>query len=290
MIAFLEPRSIDDAVAALDRYGEDGRAVAGSTAVSLLLRSGLIQPRALISLGHLPGLRGIDRENGALRIGALVTHREVETSATVREALPVLAETFGTVANVRVRNAATVGGVLAEADYASDPPTALLALGASVEVRGPDGDRTIPIDAFFRGFYETALQPNELVHHMRVPILAPGIGAAYEKFVTRSSEDRPCVGVFAAVRLAEDGRTCTELRVAVGAAAETPQRFAGVEALAHGRPLAPDVVRAIGDAYAERIDTLSDLRGSAWYRTEMIRVWVQRAIAQALSRARRDRV
>jgi carbon-monoxide dehydrogenase medium subunit len=290
VIAFLEPRSIDDAVAALDSYGEDGRAVAGSTAVSLLLRSGLIQPRALVSLGHLPGLRGIHRENGVLRIGALATHREVEMSATVREALPVLAETFGSVANVRVRNAATVGGVLAEADYASDPPTALLALGATVEVRGPDGDRIIPIDAFFRGFYETALQSNELVHHVRVPILASGVGAAYEKFVTRSSEDRPCVGVFATVRLAEDGRTCAELRVAIGAAAETPQRFPSAEALAHGQRLEPDVLRAIGDAYAERIDTLSDLRGSAWYRTEMIRVWVPRAIDHALSRAKRDPV
>ena len=106
----------------------------------------------------------------------------------------------------------------------------------------------------------------------------------YEKFVTRSSEDRPCVGVFAALRMAADGQTCANLRVAVGAAAETPQRFPEVEALAHGQTLSDSLVRAVADAYAERIDTLSDMRGSAWYRTEMVRVWVRRAIEHARSR------
>src|SRR6185295_5939038 len=147
-----------------------------------------------------------------------------------------LAFTFGTVANVRVRNAATVGGVLAEADYASDPPTAFLALDASVEVASPGGARQIAIGDFFRGFYETALEPNEIVTHVRVPLPATGTSAVYEKFVTRSSEDRPCVGVFAALRVADDGR-CDELRVAAGAVAEVPQRFPDIEALAHGHEL-----------------------------------------------------
>ena len=157
----------------------------------------------------------------------------------------------------------------------------LVALDATVEVRGPDGSREVPSAEFFRGFYETALAPNELVTGVRVPLPAEGTRAVYEKFVTRSSEDRPCVGVFAAVRLADDGRTCAELRVAVGAASETPQRFPELEARAVGQPLEPELVQAIADGYAERIDTLADLRGSAWYRTEMVRVWVRRAIARA---------
>jgi carbon-monoxide dehydrogenase medium subunit len=284
-IAFLRPRSADEAVALLQAHGDDGRVIAGATAVTILLRQGLIHPTALISIGGLPGLNEIRRDNGALSIGALVTHRAVETSAVVRQLVPSLAETFGTVANVRIRNAATVGGVLAEADYASDPPAALLALDAIVEAVGPAGQRDIPIASFFRSFYETNLEANELVTGVRVPVPAPGTSAVYEKFVTRSSEDRPCVGVFAALRMTPDEQTCADLRIAVGAAAETPQRFPDVEALATGQTLSDEVIRAVADAYAERIDTLSDMRGSAWYRTEMVRVWVRRAIEHARSRA-----
>jgi carbon-monoxide dehydrogenase medium subunit len=285
MIAFLEPRSIAEAVGALDKYGGEARVVGGSTAITILLRNGLIHPRALVSLGGLPDLDGIVSDETSLRIGALVTHRQVETSACVRQALPALAETFGRVANVRVRNAATVGGVLAEADYASDPPTAFLALDATVEVAGPTGTRAIPTSEFTQGFYETALEPNEIVTHVRVPIPPARTVAVYEKFVTRSSEDRPCVGAFAAVRLAPNTRICEELRVAVGAVAEVPQRFSEVEQQARGHELDADVIQAVANGYAERVETLSDLRGSSWYRTEMIRVWVQRAIEHARRRA-----
>jgi len=281
VIAFLQPRSIDEAVAALDHYGEDARPVAGSTALTILLRQGLVQPKALVSLAGLPDMSSVQQENAALRIGALVTHRAIETSPLVREALPALADTFARVANVRVRNAATVGGVLAEADYASDPPTAFLALDAVVEVAGPAGVRSIPIGDFTRGFYETALTSSEIVTHLRVPIPSDGTAGVYEKFVTRSSEDRPCIGVFAAVRLGEDHKSCAELRVAVGAASEVPQRFKDIETLASGNYLDDDVIRTVADGYADRIETLSDLRGSAWYRTEMVRVWVRRAVERA---------
>jgi len=119
---------------------------------------------------------------------------------------------------------------------------------------------------------------------VRVPIPAVGTAAAYHKFVTRSSEDRPCVGAAALVRLADDG-SCADLRVAVGAAAETPQRYPDVEATAAGARLEPELLAEIADAYAERIETLDDMRGSAWYRTEMVRVWVRRAIESARDEA-----
>jgi aerobic carbon-monoxide dehydrogenase medium subunit len=275
-IAFLEPHTVHEAVALLDAHGDDARIIAGATAVSILLRQGLIHPSALISISKLPGLGDIRSSGGELHIGALVTHRHVETSALVRQMLPALAETFGTVANIRIRNAATVGGVLAEADYASDPPAAFLALDAVVHVLGPKGARRIPIADFVQGFYATALAPNELVTHVSLPIPSQPVRAVYEKFITRSSEDRPCVGVFAVVMA--DG-----VRVAVGAAAETPQRFPDIEAVAEGQPLTDRLIDAIADAYAERIDTLSDMRGSAWYRTEMIRVWVRRALQKAVA-------
>jgi carbon-monoxide dehydrogenase medium subunit len=280
-IAFVEPRSVEHAVECLESYGEDAKIVAGATALTIMLRQRLIHPKALVNITAVPGLSSIDTRDGHLHLGALVTHREVELSPVVRSTIPVLAEAFGVVANVRVRNVATVGGVLAEADYASDPPAVFLALDAEVEVIGPHGTRSIPAKEFFVGFYETALQPSEIVTGVRVPVLPEGTRAVYEKYVTRSKEDRPCLGAVAAVRMSADGSRCEDLRVAIGAAAEVPQRFTDLEALARGTSLEPDVVRTIADGYADRIDTLDDMRGSAWYRTEMIRVWVQRTIERA---------
>lgn len=283
-IRLLDAASVQDAVAALTHYGEEAKVVAGGTAVTLMLRQGLIQPAALVSIARIPGLRDISAEAGHLRLGALATHREVESSRTAREALPVLASTFGKVANVRVRNAATVGGVLAEADYASDPPCMFVALDAEVEIAGDEESRRVAAAAFFRGYYETVLAPNELVTGVRVPLLQPGTGAIYAKFQTRSSEDRPCVGVFAAVRLGAD-RRCEELRVAVGAATELPLRLPDVEAAARGRSVTEEVAREVADRYAEAASPISDLRGSSWYRKEMIRVWVRRAILAGAERA-----
>ena len=279
-MAFHEPGSLDEAIELLGDLGDEARIIAGGTALTIMLRQRLVAPAALIHIGLLPDLDAIAVDDGQLSIGALVRHRDVELSPVVRSRLPVLARTFGVVANVRVRNAATVGGVLAESDYASDPPAVFLALDAEVDVRGPAGARTIPIDDFFVAFYETAIAADEIITGIRVPLLPAGAGAVYEKFVTRSTEDRPCVGVAAVVGLDAEG-SCTDLRVAVGAAAETPRRFRDVEATARGARLSPERIAVIAEGYADRIEPLDDMRGSAWYRTEMIRVWVRRAIEHA---------
>lgn len=278
---FVVAESVDQAVGALQHYGDDATVVAGATAVTIMLQQGLIDPGAIVSIGGIDGLRGIELAGDELVLGALTTHREVELDPAVREALPIISSTFGMVANVRVRNAATVGGVVAEADYASDPPALLAALDAQVDVVGPDGERSVAFGDFLLGFYETALEPTEIVVRVRVPLLPAGSGSVYEKFTTRSSEDRPCVGVAAVARLEADGATCADLRLAVGAVAETPQRFDEIEAEARGHALDEELARTIADRYAERIDPLSDMRGSEWYRREVIRVWVRRAILGA---------
>lgn len=280
-LAFFQPRSVDEAVGVLDRLGDGAKVVAGGTALTIMLRQQLIAPDALVSIGGIPGLDTIERSGDALLLGSLVTHRQVETSPVVRRHLPTLADTFGKVANIRVRNAATVGGVMAESDYASDPPTVFLALDAEVEATGPAGTRTIPASDFFLAFYETALRPDEVLTGVRVPLPPPGAGTSYSKYVTRSSEDRPCVGVAALVRLEDGGDRCAELRVAVGAASEVPQRLPEVEATAAGEDLSDELLRSIADRYADAIDTLDDMRGSAWYRTEMVRVWVRRTVELA---------
>jgi aerobic carbon-monoxide dehydrogenase medium subunit len=283
-LAFHEPRTLGEAVGLLGELGDEAKILAGGTALTIMLRQRLIAPAALIHIGRLPDLAGITVDDGHLSLGALVRHRDVELSGTVVARLPVLAHTFGVVANVRVRNAATVGGVLAESDYASDPPAVFLALDAEVDVTGPGGVRSIPIADFFVAFYETSIAADEIVTGVRVPFLAPGSAAVYEKFVTRSSEDRPCVGVCAVVGF-DDRGSCSDLRVSVGAAAETPQRFPELEVTARGNRLEPELIASIADGYAQRIEPLDDMRGSAWYRTEMVRVWVRRAIEHAAAEA-----
>jgi len=285
-LSFLRPTSVEEAVAMLNEHGDEAKVVAGSTALTIMLRNRLIDPSVLVSIGRLPGLADISADDGHLTLGALATHRDVERSPVARERIPVLADTFHKVANVRVRNVATVGGVVAEADYASDPPAVFLALDAEIEAQGPNGKRTIPASEFFLSFYTTALAQNEIVTAVRVPVPQPGTRAVYEKFVTRSSEDRPCVGVAASIRLSADSGTTEDVRVAVGAASETPQRFRDLEQTAVGKEMTEDLARSIAEGYAERIDTLDDMRGSAWYRTEMIKVWVRRALMHALADAR----
>jgi carbon-monoxide dehydrogenase medium subunit len=279
--AYIEPRTIDECLDVLERYGEDARIVAGATAVTLMLRQGLIAPEALVSLRRLDELRRVELDDGVLRLGALVTHADVVRHPLVAETVPMLARSFAVVGNVRVRAAATVGGVVAEADYASDPPTALLALDAAVSARSSRGERMIPISEFFIGFYETALIEGELVTEVRVPVPPAGTSGVYEKFRTRSSEDRPCLGVAALVHRAADA-TCDDLRVAVGAASEIPFRRREIERAAIGEHISPGLAAEIGDAYASDIDTLDDARGSSDYRREIVRVWVKRAILAAV--------
>lgn len=282
-LELLEPRALDEAVAALGQHGDDAKIIAGGTALVLMLKNRLVAPEFLISLGRVSGLDTIRYEPGrGLRIGALATIRQAEISPVVREHFPTLAETFGKVANVRVRNAATVGGNVSEADYASDPPCVLMGLRARVIATGPHGSREIPATEFFRDFYETALEPDEIVTEIVVPEASKAAKQSYIKYVTRSSEDRPCIGTFAWVDAAADG-ACRELRVTLGAVANTPQEFPEAEALAQGQRLGDDLIRQIASHYAEHIDPLTDMRGSAWYRKQMAEVFVRRAIEEAIN-------
>jgi aerobic carbon-monoxide dehydrogenase medium subunit len=282
-IKLLQPTSLNEAVSLLSEHSDETKIVSGGTALVIMLRNRLIAPATLLSLGRLPELRSIRHEPGiGLRIGALVTIREAETSPLVREKHSVLAQTFGKVGNIRVRNAATVGGNLSEADYASDPPCVLVALRATVKARSANGEREIPLRDFFTGFYETVLAPDEILTELIVPDPAPGSRATYLKYVSRSSEDRPCVGMAVVFEKASDG-TCKDLRVVAGAVSETPQEIAATEAMARGNDLSASLIEQIADAYSTGIEPLSDLRGSAWYRKQIIRVMARRAMEQVLA-------
>ncbi|HVH90265.1 MAG TPA: xanthine dehydrogenase family protein subunit M [Candidatus Acidoferrum sp.] len=282
-IKFLQPKSLDEAVSLLAAEPAETKIISGGTALVIMLRNRLIAPSNLLSLRHLQELRTIRHEPGmGLRIGGLVTIREAEISPLVREKNLTLAQTFGRVGNVRVRNAATVGGNLSEADYASDPPCVLVALRATVRAKSIRGEREIPLAHFFKDFYETTLAPDEILTELIVPDPAPGSRSSYLKYISRSSEDRPCVGMAVVVNNEADG-SCQELRLVAGAVSEIPQEIESAETMARGKRLTDSLIEEIARAYAAGIEPLSDLRGSAWYRKQIIRVMARRAIQQAMA-------
>jgi carbon-monoxide dehydrogenase medium subunit len=231
-----------------------------------------------MSLRRLPELARITVQppGQTLEVGAMVTHRAIETSDLVRSRASLLAEACAQVANIRVRTQATLGGNLIAADYASDPPAALIALDARVRLRSAGSEEELPVRNFITGYYQTTLQPTQLLTEIIVPIPPPHSRGAYLKFKTRSSEDRPCLNVAALVSFEDSG--CREVRVVVGAAADRPQVVDEALELARGERLSRELIEEIAQAYGRAIEPIEDLRGSAWYRRQVIPVLVRRAL------------
>ena len=279
------PRTLEEALAILGEHGDDARVIAGGTALVTMMRQRLVRPGCLVSLRDVSGLDRIEVANGTLRLGALVTHREAETSPLVRERIPVLAETFRRVATVRIRHMATVGGALAHADPNQDPPVTLSALGARVQVSGAGGEREMAVGEFFRDYYESALEPGELVTGVSVPVPPAGSGASFVKFLPRTTDDYATVAVAAIVTL--DGDRCRDARIALGSVGVTPLRGRAAEALLSGERISQRLLDAAGEAVKAEVDPLSDHRGSAAYKREMAAVMVKRALTQAWEAARR---
>lgn len=284
MIAFsyLEPRSLDEALATLATYGDEAKAIAGGTGLVNLMKQRLVQPAYVVGLRRIGGLDEI-RDGSGLRIGALCTHRAIETSPLVQAHAPLLAETFRHVASVRIRNVATIGGALAHADPNQDPPPTLIVLGAQVRVRSQRGEREVPIDEFFTGYYETVLQPDELVTEVVIPPQPTGAGMVFLKFLPQTQDDYATVS--AAARVVMSGGRIAEARVAVGSAGPTPLRLVAVEDALRGQAPTPSVLRDAAALAAEAVDPTTDFRGSAAYKRDMAVVFVRRALEQAVARA-----
>ncbi len=274
-----EPRSLREAFALLERHGEGAHLLAGGTALLLLIRSGLLLPDHIISLQRIGGLREIGiSPDGGLEIGALVTHREIERSALVQRFFEPLAQTFGRVATVRIRNQGTLGGNLVHADPAGDPPPMLMALDARIVMASNAGPRTVPVCEFFTGLFETALQPGEIVTAVRIPPPSPRTRGTYVKFLPGSQDDYATVSV--AATLARDASgACSHVRIALGAVGATPLRARRAEAALLGSKPTRELLASSAALVMEEIDPLDDLRGSAAYKREMARVWTRRALA-----------
>ncbi len=236
-------------------------------------------PKTLVNLKKIKGASDIsyDAQTG-LRVGALAAIYDIEASPLVRQHCPVLAEACHVVANIRIRNMATIGGNLAHGDYQSDPPTVLVALDAVVELLSRAGTRRMKLSDFLKGSYETALEPGELVSALIVPPDGR-LRGTYTKFTTGSSEERPCVGV-AALATMEKG-ICAELRLVVGAVSPKPVRLEEAESMARGKKLTPELIERIAADASSRVEPIDDLRGTADYKRHLVNVLVRRALGAA---------
>ena len=286
---YVEPDSFEEALALLEQHGEDAKVLAGGTGLVNLMKQRLVQPAYLIGLRRLARHPELDeiQSNGGLTIGSLCSHRAIETSALIQHRLPLLATTFQHVASVRIRTAATIGGSLAHADPNQDPPPALLVLDARIRVQSSRGEREIELSDFFVDYYETALEPEELITTVIIPPQPTGVGTAFLKFLPQTHDDYATIAV--AARISLDGNTIAQARIALGAAAATPLRARAVETALQGQPLTPQVIRDATALVTEEIDPLADFRGSAEYKRDMAVVFTQRAIEQAVTRAQEAR-
>ena len=275
-----EPGTVDEAAALLASHGPDTVVLAGGTAFAILYRGGLIRPAHVVGLRRCTELRGIRTDASGLWIGALATHREIERSAIVRAHHAAITDTFARIATVRIRHQATVGGNLAHADPAQDPPPTLIAFNATVTVAGRGGARRdIAIEELFVDHLTTSLVEGEIIVGVRIPPVAAGTRATYLKFLPRSQDDYATVSVAAALRIDGDGRIASP-RVALGAVGPTPVRAQAVEdAIAGQRPSAGLFANAAA-LVRDAIAPLDDVRGSAAYKRDMAVVWTRRALEQ----------
>jgi len=283
--AVYEPTTLPEAIALLGSEGEAGAALAGGTDLLLRIRRGGRKYRSVINLKRVHGLDGLTAdETGTLTVGALTTFRTLERHPDIRRVFPALAEAAEVVAGVQLRNLATVGGNLGNASPSADSVPPLVALGATVQIEGAHGTRTLPIEDALVGPGRTALAPDELFARIILPTPAPSNGNAFIRFSPRSAMDIGIVSAAASVSLDARGR-CTNVRLALGAVSPTPLRATAAEDVLVGDVLNDAALAQAGLLAAEAAQPISDIRGSADYRRAIVRVLTARVLARAAMRA-----
>jgi carbon-monoxide dehydrogenase medium subunit len=267
------PDSLEEAIRMLQENGDEAKLLAGGHSLLPLMKLRLAAPALLVDLRKVPGLHGVQRENGSWRIGAMVPHAEVEHTPE----LGLFARAAGTIADPQVRNRGTIGGSLAHGDPASDLPGVLLAAEGTVTVQGPGGQRTVQASELFSDYMQTAIAPNEVLTEVRAPTL-DGYGFGYEKF-NRRSEDWAMVAVSALVK--QTGDICEDVRIGLTNMGSVPLRASAVEDALRGQPLNRETITKAAEQAAEGTDPPADLNASADYKRHLARVLCRRALEEA---------
>jgi aerobic carbon-monoxide dehydrogenase medium subunit len=270
---YAAPESLDEAIAALQQGGEDAKLLAGGHSLLPLMKLRLSFPTLLVDLRKVPGLTGIERENGAVRVGAMTTHHQVATGG-----LGLVSAAAETIADQQVRNRGTIGGSLAHGDTASDMPAVVLACEGEVTARGPNGERTIAASELFQDYLTTALAPDEVLTEVRLPAM-DGYGFAYEKF-NRRREDWAMVAACALVKKAPDG-SCEDVRIGLTHMGSTPLRAGAAEEALRGKGLDADTIGQAAEQAAEGTEPPGDLNATPDYKRHLARVLTRRALEAA---------
>lgn len=276
-------RTVDEAIALLGQYGDDAKLLAGGHSLVPTMKLRLAQPGHLIDIGRISGLAYIREEHGHVALGAMTTYRQIETSDLLRRHFALLPEGTSLIGDQQVRNRGTIGGSVAHSDPAADMPGLVLALKAAIVVRGPKGQREIAADNFFKDLFATALESNEVVTEIRVPLLPAHSGSAYEKLANRASH-YAVVGCAAVVTLNAD-RTCKAASVVITGASVKPTRATAVEHALVGKVLDEATLAAAASHAADGLELVEDIHGSKAYRAQMAAVITKRALARAVERA-----
>lgn len=281
---FAAPETLDEAVALLVQDG--ARPLAGGQSLVAMMNADLVDPSLLVSLRRIAGLAGIERRaDGTLVFGAMATHAAVALMRCNAAAAELMAVTAAGIGHSAIRNQGTIGGSLAHADPAADYPTAVTCANATLLATGTGGTRRIPAADFFQGYYETALQPDEILTAIEVPPAPMGTRAHYEKMTL---VDGDFAVVSAAVMIGLESGRCTFARIAVGACAPQPVRVSEAEERLLGSSLDDGTLAAAGALIAERCDPIDDFRASAAFRLKLVPRLVRRAVHAAMEKARGD--
>ena len=288
---YLEARTLRQAVALLQRHGDEARLVAGSTDFLVRWRQGVWQPRYVVDIRRIASLARISYTNSrGLRLGPTVKIQDLETHPAITGRYPALAAAATSFAGVQVRNLATVGGNICNASPAGDTLPALLAFDAECRIVGPEGERWLPLTSLFVGPGRTALQQAEVLAEVRLPPPAPNSGSLYIKHSPRGAMDIATLGVASVVSLENDGQTCRNAAIALGAVAPTPIRASEAERLLNGNTVTPELIREAADAAQRAATPIDDIRGTAEHRTAIVKVLTQRTLETALAMAQGSEV
>lgn len=304
---YLRPQTLEEALSLLNQHGKKAKLIAGGTDVIVLIKQKAMMPEVLISLQGIPGLNQI-RYDGALKIGAMVTHRDIEKSEVIRKEFSALTDAADVLGSIQIRNVATIGGNVCTAAPSADTATPLLVLGTQVKIKSLSEERTVPIEGFFTGPGETILKKGEMVTELIIPKPLPNTGSAYWKLQRRLALDLPVLGVSILLSLdrgtvscsdmlctaspissilhamEKDELACKEVRIALGVAAPTPMRAIKAENLLRGKKISDELLEEVANTASIEAQPRDSIRGEAWYRKDMIRVLVKRMAMKSIER------
>lgn len=274
---YLEPRTIKEAASLLLQYQGMAKVIAGGTDLLNQIRLKMMKPEYIVDISYIPGFDYVEYDaEGWLSIGALATIRSLEMSAEIQERHPVLSQAAGLIGSMAIRNVGTIGGNLCHASPSAETAPSLIGLGASVKLVGADGERTVALERFFTGPGQTVLQAGELMVEIRVPPMPPHTKGIYLKHTTRGTVNPAIVGVAAIVAL--DGKRCQEIKVVLGAVAPTPIRVKKAEEILRGEEMNDALIEKAARAASDESSPISDVRASADYRKDMVKVFTRYAL------------